>query len=454
MNIPLSFEHSDSSPDNPQELINMFVELDDSGAEAQYTVLGTPGLLEYKATGDARESRGGYLLEDGSLLTVIGDTVYKITAALVQTTIGTLSTNTGVVQFVENPTQVMLVDGHTTGYVFTIATDAFAVVVSTITPETITFQDTYGIASENEEERIYISGVNDFTTWDPLDFTTTEASPDPIVAVFSDHEEVWAFGTKLIEIYYNSGAAAFPFTRRQGAIIEIGCSARNSIAKGENLLFWLDDKGFVRKAEGYTPIIISTRKMERDIADNDWATAKAYSYAQEGHTFYVLIFADKCWTYDLSTQKWHKRYGLNEAWRASWIHQNGSQILAGDRINGKIYSLSTSTFTDDSNPIRWVATTGPMHEDRKKVKHRRLELHMETGLGDGQVVMDYTDDGGKTYSNEKAKNFGPIGRYLKRVLWRRLGTSRVRYYRFSGTSALKRKLISGNVRGQVIGSSP
>lgn len=451
MEIPLSFEHSGSSPDNPQELINMMVEIDSAGGESEYVVIGTPGLLEYKDTSDPRESRGGYLLEDGALLTVIGDTVYKITAAKVQTTIGTLSTNTGPVQFAENPTQVMIVDQFTTGYVYTIATDAFAAIVSTITPESITFQDTYGVASENEDERIYISGINDFTTWDPLDFTTTEADPDPIVGVYSDHEEIWAFGAKLTEIYYNSGNVDFPFTRRQGAIVEIGCSSQFTIVKGEDLLFWLDDKGFVRQANGYAGIIISTRKMERDIANLDWTSAKAYSYAQEGHTFFVLIFASVCWVYDLSTKKWHKRAGLNEAWRASWIHQRGGVILAGDRSNGKVYELSTSTYTDDSNPIRWVATTRVIQKDRKKITHRRLELHMETGIGDGQIIMDYSDDGGKTWSNEKVREFGPIGEYGLKVKWNRLGKSRNRIYRFASSSALSRKLISGHILGEAVG---
>lgn len=451
MIIPLSFEHSGSAPENPQELINMFVEIEEAGGESKYTVIGTPGLLLYKDTGDNRESRGGHVLEDGSLLTVIGDTVYKIDSSLVQTTIGTLSTSTGVVLFAENPTQVMLVDSHTTGYVYTIATDAFAAVVSTITPEGLTFQDTFGIISENEDEKIYISGVNDFTSWDPLDFVTTEASPDPIVGVFSSHEEIWAFGSKVTEIYYNSGNATFPFTRRQGAIIEVGCSSQFTIAKGENQLFWLDDKGFVRQVQGYTPVIISTRHLERDIADKDWSQAKAFTYAQEGHTFYVLIFPDTCWAYDLSTQKWHKRTGLDEPWRAAWIHQKGNLILAGDRANGKIYTLSTSTFTDDGNPIRWTCTTNPVHDDRKRILHRRVELYMETGIGDGQVMMDYTDDGGKTWSNEKIKEFGPIGNYLKRVIWRRNGESRLRHYRFSGTSNLKRNLISGHVKGEILG---
>jgi len=451
VDIPLTFEHSDSAQDNPQELINMYVEIDAGGGEAPYVLRGTPGLELYKDTGDARETRGGYILEDDSLLTVIGDKLYKITSALVQTTIGTLSTSTGVVEFTENPTQVLIVDGSTPGYVYTIATSTLAAVVSTITPESITFQDTYGIASENSLERIYISGINDFTSWDPLDFTTTEAQPDPIVGVFSIHEDVWAFGSKTTEIYYNSGAADFPFIRRQGTVLDIGCSSQYTIAKAENQLFWLDDKGFVRQASGYQGAIISSRKLERDIAGKDWSTAKAYTYAQAGHTFYVLIFNDTTWCYDLSTQKWHKRYGLNKAWAANWIHQKGNLVVAGDSLNGKIYRLKTDTYTDDSNPIRWEATTREVQMDRKKVNHRSLELIMGVGAGSGQIMMSYSDDRGKTWSNEKIREFGPIGEYGKRVMWKRLGASRNRIYKFAGTSELDRTLIAVNLIGEPLG---
>lgn len=453
MIVPLTFENAESRADNPQELVNMMVEAEEEGAKSSYTLIGTPGLLLYKDTGDARESRGGYLLEDGSLLTVMGSTVYKVTSAGTQSTIGTLSTSSGPVLFTENPTQVMLVDGGTTGYVYTISTSTMATVVSAVTPESITFQDSYGVASENTGlgAKIFYSAVNDLSSWGTLDFVVSDSLPDPIIGVFSNHNEVWALREKSAEAYFISASDPSVLVPRSGTVMEVGCSSQFSIALGDGALFWLDDNGLVRMAVGYTPHIISTRNLEREIIGEDWSAAKGYSYVQEGHTFYVLIIGDLCWCYDMSTKKWHKRQGLATPWAAAWVHQRGELILAGDRSNGKVYQLSTTTYTDDSGPIRWTATTNEIQNDRKRINHKRIELHMKTGLGDGQVTMDYSDDGGYTWSNGDIEEYGPIGKYNKRLKWNRKGQSRNRIYRFIGTSSLERKLISAHMEGEALG---
>jgi hypothetical protein len=40
--------------------------------------------------------------------------------------------------------------------------------------------------------------------------------------------------------------------------------------------------------------------------------AIGYTYQQDGHPFYVLIFpsAEATWVYDVSTQLWHERAGV------------------------------------------------------------------------------------------------------------------------------------------------
>ncbi len=70
--------------------------------------------------------------------------------------------------------------------------------------------------------------------------------------------------------------------------------------------------------------------------------------------------------------------------------------------------------------------------------NRRFIVDLETGVGlqDGQgsdprAMMQYSDDGGHTWSSERIQPFGKIGQYNTRLQWVGLGSSRERVYRFS-----------------------
>jgi hypothetical protein len=163
-----------------------------------------------------------------------------------------------------------------------------------------------------------ITGLNDVTV-DALDVATAEGSPDNLVGLISDHRDLWLFGTDSTEVFFNSGNADFPFERIQGAFIEHGCAAKFSIAKMANTVFWLgqDDKGngIVLMAKGYQPQRISTHAVEQAIQSyGDISDAKAYTYQQNGHNFYVLNFsaAQTTWVYDLTTNLWHERVYMNQ----------------------------------------------------------------------------------------------------------------------------------------------
>jgi hypothetical protein len=66
-------------------------------------------------------------------------------------------------------------------------------------------------------------------------------------------------------------------------------------------------------------------------------------------------------------------------------------------------------------------------------------LNTVTNPSTPQVVLRFSDDGGHTWSNEKYSTLGRVGEYLKRVIFRRLGTSRDRVYEltYSDTAPLR-----------------
>ncbi len=79
-----------------------------------------------------------------------------------------------------------------------------------------------------------------------------------------------------------------------------------------------------------------------------------------------------------------------------------------------------------------------------------LQLDMEVGLGlatgqgsDPQVMMRWSDDGGKTWSNEYMRSAGKQGEYKKRIIWRRLGRGRDRIFEFVVSDPIAFSIIDG-----------
>lgn len=77
---------------------------------------------------------------------------------------------------------------------------------------------------------------------------------------------------------------------------------------------------------------------------------------------------------------------------------------------------------------------------KKLIPHSSFELDCEVGRGlssgqgsDPKIMMKYSDDGGRTWSNELWRSLGKVGEYKTRVVWRKLGSSKDRVYQVSGS---------------------
>ena len=466
MNIPLTFGNykGRSGAANAMELVNMFAEADSQGGAAPYVLHGTPGCLEYVDIGRVGEGRGGYSIP-GKTFVVVNKYLYLVdTTNATKQYVGELSTSIGTVQWAENPDQLMLIDGLY-GYVITKANNNFKKITDADfpTPKACAFKDGYGVVVESSTGKFYVSAINDFTSWDALSFATAEFEPDNLVGCISTHDSLFAFGVTTTQPYYNSGNSSFPFDNRPGANMTIGCGATNSPARGKNLMFWLDENGIVRQLDGYSQSTISTPQIAYMISNlSDFSDAKGFVYTQDGHTFYVLVFPTGKLTlvYDATTGNWHKRtsYANDGRWRPSWITSRGNRVFAGDYSNGKVYQLSNTTFTDNGEPIRWFFTLQNVNSDNKMVAHDKLEIEIESGVGlvsgqgsDPKLWMQYSDDGGKTWSTEKWRSMGKIGEFKRRVRFYNLGRARSRVYRIGGADPVKRCAIDASLEGRVLG---
>lgn len=462
MEIPfVGGAYTSRSPNlDAQQCINFYPVLDQEGGKSVSALYGTPGLKLFRNLNKAAPVRGLHVMDD-KLYAVCGNTLYEIPKnAPLEAKSSTLDTLTGHVWMADNGTQLMIVDGSY-GYIYQSGTLTKISDTDFPTPSSLTYQDGYFIVTKADSDEIYISALNDGTSWAALDFASAEGKPDDATAVLSDHRELWIFGDETTEVFYNSGDSDFPFERIQGAFIEAGIGAPASPAKGDNTVFWLDQYGRVLRAEGYTPRVVSTRQIEYQISRySTISDAIGYVYTQEGHVFYVLTFptANATWVYDITTGFWHERRSYQEGSYTDGRHRSNcyaffdNKPIVGDYVNGKLYELDLDTYTDDGNTIKSIRAAQTIHNDRKFIFFHSLEIEFEAGVGlatgqgsDPQAILDWSDDGGHTWSNEHWRSMGKIGEYTKRAIWRRLGRSRNRIFRVTITDPVKRVIIGAHL---------
>jgi hypothetical protein len=234
---------------------------------------------------------------------------------------------------------------------------------------------------------------------------------------------------------------------------------------------------------------ISTNAVEYAIQSYGNITdAIGYTYQQDGHPFYVLVFpsAEATWVYDVSTQLWHERAAFDNGHfvrhRSNCQMSYNDEIVVGDYEDGRVYAFDLDVYADDDQTQKWLRSWRALPAGQNNLKrsaHHSLQLDAETGVGlalypgydaekllteaglyltteagdyltttsylptagyDPQVMLRWSDDAGHTWSNEHWNSMGKLGAYGTRTIWRRLGMTekiRDRVYEVSGTDPVK-----------------
>ena len=450
------------------QMINLFPEMVPEGGKEAAFLQRCPGLT-LKTTVGFGPIRGLWW-HGNYLYAVSGNTFYQISTSWVATAKGTVA-GTGPVSMADNGFQIMIA-ADPTGYIYNLNTGVFAQIVDPDFPgaSVVDYLDGYFVFIEPNSQRIWVTTLLDGTSVDPLDFVSAEGDPDNIVSMIVDHREVWLFGENSTEVWYNAGLSDFPLVRIQGAFNELGCAARYSVTKMNNQVYWLgkDDRGrgIVYQANGYQGQRISTHAIEWQIQSyGTMSDAIGYTYQQDGHSFYVLVFpsAGKTWAYDAVTGAWHERAGWSNG---NWTRQRpASQIsfqddvLVGDYENGNIYAYDLDVYTDNGAVQRWLRSWRALPQGQNNLQRtaqHALQLDCQTGVGlvvgqgnDPEAMLRWSDDGGHTWSNEHWRKMGQIGQYGYRTIWRRLGMTlklRDRVYEVSGTDPVKIAIMGAELQ--------
>lgn len=439
-----------SRPASAQRMVNCYLETAPPAAKSPVDVVPSYGIESFTTVGTG-PLRGGTVV-NGVPYVVSGTSLYSIASSGVATRLGSIP-GIGDVTMMGDGQNVVVV-AEPAGYVYN------GNVVGQITSNFpgaswIGYLDGYAVAIEPNSGRVWVAGPLAPSVWNALDFATAEGAPDDVLWAVIDHRELFLFGRESTEVWYNSGNADYPLERTASGFIEQGIMSAGAADKIDNSVYFLGNDGIAYRLDGYTPLRISHHPFEQAVESYSDKACKVMAWVEGGHKFVAFRFAKGCWLYDASTQLWHERGSLGrETWRGKFVLHAFKSFLVADSESNKLGKLTPDAFTEFGEVMRSECTSAAISDQNQMIEHAMLELCFETGVGvptgqgsDPQVMLQFSDDGGRKWSSEKWRSLGRIGEYKTRVRFARLGSSRDRVYRYAITDPVRRTLTQALLNG-------
>lgn len=469
---------------------NFYMEIPSAqGAKAPYFFVKIPGLRLLSPQGSTSPCRGIITASNFRTFVVAGTTLAELFedgSSIPRTT--ALRSSSGTVSMADNGTHLLLVDG-VDGWVLTYETGA-VVRLDPATEAQLGFPagathcrciDTYFLANNPRTNEYHWSDPGDGLSWSGLNVGMKIGKPDNVIALEDCANMLWVVGMNSIEVHYDTGDFAGQlWARYQGAIIEVGCCAPYSVARYANNVFWMgvDSRGTVGvfTNEGFVPKRVSERGIEQIIQGGRYDDCQAFTFAQNGHAFYVMQFpeANRTLVYDLTVNRWYNwtylraEDGTIHRWRGSFAAYNWSRNLLGDTSTDAVYWSDQKAYANDNpdgsgvNYIQCVKTTPVGFQLGAWVRYNWFQPMFQPGVGlaqdtaegvgvDPVAMIAWSNDSGATWSNERRVSIGAQGQYQKRSRLTMCGTSRNRQWRIIVTDPVPVILVGALAGVQPLG---
>ena len=288
----------------------------------------------------------------------------------------------------------------------------------------------------------------------PLKYGSSEADPDPVVALLKLRNEIYALNRNTIEVFDNIGGDLFPFARIEGAQIQKGVIGTQGCCTFIQAIAFLG--GGRNEAPGiYVGAAATTQKLSTQEIDNlllqytevQLATVKLEARNDKNHQHLYVHLPDRTIVYDataseaLGEQVW---FTLVTAVVGFAQYRARNMVWAYDKwLVADPQSTTIGYFVQDTGhhwgqQVRWEFGTLIVYNESNGAIFNELELVSLTGsvaLGTNpQISTSYSVDG-KTWSQDRSIRVGTIGNTAKRLAWFQQGHMRNwRIQRFRGDS--------------------
>lgn len=278
------------------------------------------------------EGRGLFHSTRGDfLIAVLGSNIYRINNNLGWTFLFSIGTSTGEVFMDENlSSQIAIVDGSTSAYIYNYTTGTTGVVDFTgggtvFTPNYVTYQNTYFIFGNGDRTTsgsqwfVYKTGFNPSTLANPLQLIwvqtlTLQTKPDfakACMRIPSHGNNLLVMGSTVCEIWQNVPGIQI-YQRNSNINIDYGVASVSTIAASDDMIAWLG----INEKSSPAIMVMAGGQAQRISTDGiDYllsgvkfpSESTAMFYRQDGHVFYILTFFNEADNfsimYDFTTQK-------------------------------------------------------------------------------------------------------------------------------------------------------
>jgi hypothetical protein len=485
LKVPLDifsgFYESQSLPLNSQRCVNFEPIIPQAQSLNSKALFGRAGLKTFSTLigvnrGSILANKIPYFVNGTGLFSLDSVGVYTLLGTITGVKRVVMATNTTV----DGTTKIAIVVPGGDSFVYD---SSLGTVVKITDPDfkvsdTVTFKDGYYTFTSSDGLTFFTSGLNDPATFDALDFGTAEIDPDLIVGQIVNHNELFVMGEETGELFQNVGGVGFPFQRIPGANIQKGLYSKYGLIAYDNSFVFIgggkNENAAIWKISGSSSAVkISTSAIDTAIQQYtkaEIAESFAMTYSKNGnffvtYTFESLRIPSRTFVYNATTSAlsggsvWHElQSGVTDnRWRVQSIVQAYGKLLVGDDSTATIGEIDDSTYTDYGATIYRYVTSNPFRTLDQTQFWTDLELLLEQGVGlttgqgsDPVVRMQFSNDSGRTWSSEFPRNFGKIGEYTRRSIWRRQGRiSTNRVIRFIMTDPVKSNILGCTVQDEV-----
>lgn len=290
-------------------------------------------------------------------------------------------------------------------------------------PSSLSFVDGYTLLSVANSRFFNHSDLNDTTFTNALLTAGMAGDVDNIGSLCVINREVWLFGEKHAEVWYNSAVDANTiFTRQDGRVFAQGILSVNTITVngiGYNCCRGDSTTGVFAWSSG-GPQKISTGAV--DVAlENSSTSRMMFSFERNRLFIHVLVDEIQLWSLDVATQCWSLRDYGQPVKDIIKIGPHYYLVLADG-----VHKMDGNT--DNGLPILSYKQTSHIISSGFRVFHKMLEI--DVGGVVAELMLEYSDDGGKTWKNTLFSQIAKVGEF-NRYRFHRLGQSRDRVYKLS-----------------------
>lgn len=257
--------------------------------------------------------------QDGRAFAISGDRFYELFASQTAIERGTVAVDTNPATIVSNGAghQLFIVSGGG-GYIFDTTANTFVAITdgdfTAIQPVIMgDFLNSYFLVLKSNSRQFNWSALLDGLDWAAIDVGQISQTPDLIRKMLVSHGNIYFFGSQNTAVWWNVASGNTVFQPIDDAKINMGIAGPWAGCRMDNTIYWLaenEDGGrMVMRFDGFTPVRVSTHSIEFYLNSlSQVADAIAWTYQEEGHTFWLLYLpvAEYTLVYDVSSQAWTK----------------------------------------------------------------------------------------------------------------------------------------------------